>query len=86
VINERGRIVLDKTPLDAITDGFTALRLTQREAEVFRLVSQGLANKVVASQLRLREGTVKVHLHNIYRKLGITSRAGLVLMASRAAE
>jgi len=53
--------------------------LTSREAEVAGLVSQGLANKVVAGQLGLCEGTVKIHLHNIYRKLRVSNRAGLIL-------
>jgi DNA-binding NarL/FixJ family response regulator len=53
--------------------------LTQRESEVAGLVSQGLANKVVAGLLGVREGTVKIHLHNIYRKLRVANRTGLVL-------
>jgi DNA-binding NarL/FixJ family response regulator len=53
--------------------------LTKREAEIARLVSQGLANKVVAGQLGVREGTLKIHLHNIYRKLRVSNRAGLIL-------
>lgn len=55
--------------------------LTRREAEVAGLVSQGLANKAVAGQLGLAEGTVKIHLHNIYQKLRISNRAGLILSA-----
>jgi DNA-binding NarL/FixJ family response regulator len=55
--------------------------LTRREAEVAGLVSQGLANKVVAGQLGIVEGTVKIHLNNIYRKLQITNRTGLMLPA-----
>jgi DNA-binding NarL/FixJ family response regulator len=56
-------------------------RLTRREAEVAWLVSQGLANRAVAGQLGLREGTVKIHLHSIYRKLRISNRTGLILSA-----
>jgi len=52
--------------------------LTKREAEVARLVALGLANKVVAGRLGLREGTVKIHLHHIYRKLRISNRAELM--------
>ena len=53
--------------------------MTPREAEVVELVSQGLANKVVAKQLGIGEGTVKVHLHNIYQKLHVSNRTGLIL-------
>jgi DNA-binding NarL/FixJ family response regulator len=53
--------------------------LTRRETEIAGLVAQGLPNKAVATQLGLGEGTVKIHLHNIYRKLGISKRTGLML-------
>ncbi len=53
--------------------------LTRREVEVAQLVSQGLANKAIAEHLGLREGTVKIHLHNIYQKLQVPNRTGLIL-------
>ena len=53
--------------------------LTKRETEIVRLVSQGLANKVVAEELGVTEGTVKIHLHSIYRKLRVSSRTELIL-------
>jgi DNA-binding NarL/FixJ family response regulator len=53
--------------------------LTARQRDVVRLVSQGLSNKAIAHRLELREGTVKVHLHNIYQKLGISNRVQLIL-------
>jgi DNA-binding CsgD family transcriptional regulator len=54
--------------------------LTARELEVVRLVSSGLPNKVVARRLGLREGTVKIHLHNIYTKLNVPNRTALTLI------
>jgi two-component system nitrate/nitrite response regulator NarL len=51
--------------------------LTPREAQVSLLVSEGLSNKLVAWQLNMAEGTVKLHLHNIYEKLGIPNRTAL---------
>jgi len=53
--------------------------LTERESEVVALVAQGLRNKAVAHQLCIGEGTVKIHLHNIYRKLRIKNRLQLVM-------
>lgn len=53
--------------------------LTRREEQVAQLVSQGLANKAVAGRLGLQEGTVKIHLHNIYRKLQVPNRTRLIL-------
>jgi two-component system nitrate/nitrite response regulator NarL len=56
--------------------------LTRREAEVAGLVSLGLANKAIAGQLGVAEGTVKIHLYNIYRKLRVSNRVGLILSAA----
>ena len=55
--------------------------LTPREIEVVRLVAKGLTNKEIASQFCIADGTVKIHLHNIYEKLKINRRAELVRMA-----
>ena len=57
-------------------------QLTTREQDVARLVASGLSNKAIAHRLGLQEGTVKVHLHNIYQKLGISSRVELILMTT----
>lgn len=48
--------------------------LTEREAEVLNLLSQGLSNAGVAKRLFISERTVKVHVGNIFKKLGLTSR------------
>lgn len=53
--------------------------LTPRELEIVRLVAQGHRNRSVAHLLSISEGTVKIHLHNIYNKLGIDGRLELVL-------
>ncbi|HEX4348725.1 MAG TPA: response regulator transcription factor [Vicinamibacterales bacterium] len=55
--------------------------LTPRELEIVRMIAQGLRNKVVAERLSISEGTVKIHLHNIYEKLGVDGRLELVLFA-----
>jgi DNA-binding NarL/FixJ family response regulator len=48
--------------------------LTQREAEVLRLVAGGASNREVAEQLWISQATVRRHLANIFRKLGVGSR------------
>jgi DNA-binding NarL/FixJ family response regulator len=48
--------------------------LTERERQVAALVGLGLSNKHIAAKLGLSEGTVKQHLHSIFRKLGVRSR------------
>ena len=58
------------------------LGITDREYEVLRLMAAGRANKEIARQMRLRESTVKMHLHHIFEKLKIDSRTQLVLAYS----
>jgi DNA-binding NarL/FixJ family response regulator len=56
-------------------------RLSPREQEVTRLVMSGLNNKDIAATLSLSVGTIKIHLHNIYEKLGLRSRLQLAAFA-----
>lgn len=49
-------------------------RLTPRELEVLRLVAEGRSNRQVAKLLWVTNQTVKFHLANVYRKLGVCSR------------
>src|SRR3954464_12674195 len=55
--------------------------LTQRERQIARLVAEGLSNKEIARQLNVSDGTVKVHLYNIFQKLEITNRTVLATIA-----
>ena len=55
--------------------------LTSREIEIVRMVSEGLRNRAIGARLSISEGTVKVHLHNIYEKLGVDGRLELTLCA-----
>jgi DNA-binding NarL/FixJ family response regulator len=57
--------------------------LTGREVEIVRMVAEGLRNRAIADRLAITEGTVKVHLHNIYEKLGVDGRLELVLCAQQ---
>ena len=61
-------------------DGTTASPgLTARELDIARAIASGLRNRAIAEKLRVTEGTVKVHLHNIYKKLGLDSRLALMV-------
>lgn len=53
--------------------------LTEREKEIVGHIRAGLRNKVIAEKCGLTEGTVKVHLHSIFQKLGVKSRAELIV-------
>jgi two-component system, NarL family, nitrate/nitrite response regulator NarL len=55
--------------------------LTTRERQIILVLSDGNTNKEIGRRLRLAEGTVKVHLHHIYRKLGIANRTALAVLA-----
>ncbi len=63
--------------IDFATEGYTSL--TAREREIALLALSGLRNKAIAGELQLCEGTVKIHLHNIYQKLGVKSRTALLV-------
>jgi len=55
--------------------------LTPRELEIVRMVARGLRNRSIAEQLFISEGTVKIHLHNIYQKLAVSGRLELAVHA-----
>lgn len=57
--------------------------LTERETEIMCLVAQGLSNREIGERVSVGEGTVKVHVHNIYSKLGINNRVDLTLYAQK---
>lgn len=59
------------TPIDRSTP---IEPLSDREIEILRLIDQGLSNAEIAAKLVLSVGTVKVHTHNIFGKLDVTSR------------
>ncbi|WP_334170453.1 helix-turn-helix transcriptional regulator [Sinomonas sp.] len=59
--------------------------LGQREEEILHLLVSGLRNRAIAATLHISENTVKFHLRNIFRKLGVTSRAEAIALASALA-
>jgi two-component system nitrate/nitrite response regulator NarL len=55
------------------------IMLTERECQIMELVSEGLSNKEIGRRLNLAEGTIKIHLHHIYRKLAVKNRTALAV-------
>jgi len=53
--------------------------LTPRERELATLVASGLRNREIAARLGISEGTAKLHLYNVYKKLGVSSRVELAI-------
>jgi DNA-binding NarL/FixJ family response regulator len=58
----------------AVEERVSGSDLTRRELEILRLMSEGLSNAELARMLWVTEQTVKFHLSNIYRKLGVANR------------
>jgi DNA-binding NarL/FixJ family response regulator len=73
-------LVRDSRPLEGAPREGTS-RLTQRERGVLQLISSGLSNKEIASQLGLQLPTVKNHVHNIFEKLEVNSRTMAAALA-----
>jgi DNA-binding NarL/FixJ family response regulator len=75
VFHAFGRIesTLDKAREDA--------ELTEREMTILGAVARGLANKAISKELWVTEQTVKFHLNNVYRKLGVNNRTAAVRFA-----
>jgi len=57
--------------------------LSQRERDVLKLIAIGLSNDEIAAKLFISPHTVKNHVSNIYRKLGIDDRTQVALIALR---
>jgi DNA-binding NarL/FixJ family response regulator len=54
-------------------------RLTDRELQVAKLVCQGFNNEDIAAKLKIKRGTVKTHIRNIYRRVRIRNKIQMVL-------
>jgi len=86
----RGHVWIDRgllaRPFDRGTSGAgDTPALTPREREIIRMVAQGLRNREIGQRLFISEGTVKIHLHNVYDKLGLDGRLELLLYAQENA-
>ena len=60
--------------------------LAPRERQLISFVRRGLRNREIAEQLRVTEGTVKVYLHAVFEKLGVSSRTELAIRADEFLE
>lgn len=69
-----GALLPDRAPAAATT-------LSERETEVLRLAARGMANKQIARELGIAERTVKVHLGNVFRRIGVADRTSAALWA-----
>jgi DNA-binding CsgD family transcriptional regulator len=54
--------------------------MTKKELEVLKCLCEGLSTKEIIERLGVAEGTIKVHLNNMYKKLNVHSRHQLVAL------
>jgi DNA-binding NarL/FixJ family response regulator len=59
------------------------LGVTERQADVLKLVTKGLSNSEIARQLNIAENTVKQHAHAAYRALGVSSRTEAMVVLAK---
>ena len=76
-----GALLPDRDGTGVHPTNAAAAALSERELEVLLLVSTGLANKQVARKLGITERTVKVHLGNVFRRIGVGDRTSAALWA-----
>ena len=69
-----GKTWLPPGPAAKVAARIQSSPLTDHQTEILQLVAEGKSNKEVGAAMNITEGTVKVHLKNIFSKLGVTSR------------
>ena len=75
---QQGELWFEKALVDQCI-GSRRAGITGREAQLIRLLAQGLKNKEIAETLSITEGTVKVYLSRLFQKLGVKDRFELAL-------
>ena len=80
---DAGNAVVSPAVASKLAERVTQDRLTDREVSVLKLVVHGRANKEIAAELFISEGTVKVHLTHVFHKLGVVSRTEAITCALR---
>lgn len=70
----------------AVGEGAFPLSVTRREREIVALLDEGLSNKEIAARLHISVATTKNHVHNILKKLGVSSRYDACRMLARSAD
>ena len=74
-------ILMDNTPSESKPPASPLSTLSAREREILGYLIEGKTNKEIARRLDLQEITIKIHLRNVYRKIGAVNRAQAVRIA-----
>jgi DNA-binding NarL/FixJ family response regulator len=77
----RGEIWAERGVLSQVLDSFGTPQLTAREQQILRLLTEGQSNRRIAELLGVVEGTVKMHVSNLFAKLGVKNRSELLAQA-----
>ena len=75
---QRGVLCFERELMDSML-AQTRVALTKRQGQIVSLVAQGFKNKEIASAMGITEGTVKVYLYKLFRKLGMNDRLDMAL-------
>lgn len=85
-----GQIVVSETVSNILTrmmrqenqrPSLADARLTRRESEILALIARGMSNKSISNELKISDGTVKVHVKNLLRKINAKSRLEAAIWA-----
>lgn len=74
----RGILCFEQELMDSVL-AQRRVNLTKRQGQIVSLVSRGFKNKEIASAMGITEGTVKVYLYKLFRKLGVNDRLDMAL-------
>jgi two-component system nitrate/nitrite response regulator NarP len=74
----RGVLCFEQDLMDSVL-AQTRVALTRRQGQIVSLVAQGFKNKEIANAMGITEGTVKVYLYKLFRKLGMNDRLDMAL-------
>ena len=78
------RAALGERDIGQITIGMVSAfldSLTPREKDILRLIAEGLSNKMIGRKLDISDGTVKVHVKHLLKKLNLRSRVEVAVWA-----
>lgn len=78
----RGVLCFDKESIDRVLLQ-QRVTLTRRQGQIVSLVAQGYKNKAIGAALGITEGTVKVYLYKLFKKLGVNDRLDMALYGLR---
>lgn len=75
-----------KEPMKTSSQMECLLKLSVRQRQILLMVADGLANKEIAARLEIAEGTVKAHMHAIFKHLDVTNRTQAVVLYANLAQ